>query len=423
MQEGVGFAVDQPLTSKDKSWTYAVKESGDYQLGLAWVEVESGDNVAVEIFTNGTKRVKALYAPAGEVTRFEARLENLAVNDTITVKVTSNGGRYRAGYQIAFSTPTFDGLPLFDVATYGAVGDGITDDFAAIHAAVTAAKNAGGRIIQFNGAKTYRSIGLDDGTVETLIDLEETENIKIEGNGARVVLHPPDRFTNIRYAENIQVDGFTIDYDPIPYYQGTITDINMTNLTIDIDVPERYPIPVVGAISNQVQTGLGRTGELFAYQHEIDAKPDVLVLGKALGGGVYPVSAALASHDVMSLLTPGDHGSTFGGNPLGAAVGRCVLDVILDERLTEKAAEHGAYLLERIKDLNSAAIRDVRGRGLLIGIEIRTGAGKARDYCARLLERGVLATDTHEQVIRLAPPLTIETNDVDWLLERIAEVL
>ena len=245
-QQTLGFAVDQPITTKDRSWTHAVKEAGDYQLGMAWVETRSGDSVALEIFTNSTHRVKALYAPAGEVTRFETRIEDLAPGDTITVKVTANGGTYRIGFEVAFTTPTFGGLQVFHVADYGAAGDGATDDFLAIQAAVSAAKDAGGGIVQFDGTKTYRSVGMSDLTDETLIELDFASNVKVEGNGARIVLHPPDHFASITYAENIQVDGFTIDYDPLNYYQGTITDINVTNMTIDIEVPERYPEPMVG---------------------------------------------------------------------------------------------------------------------------------------------------------------------------------
>ena len=246
----VNFRVEQPMTTLARSWTHTVGDPGDYQIGVAWVEVDSGAAVAVEVFKNGSERVKALTAPAGEVTRFENRIEGLAAGDTITVKITPNGGTYRAGYQIACSTPIFDGLSTFDVATYGAVGDGVTDDFAAIQAAVNAAKAAGGGIVQFDGSKTYRSVGLNDLTVEALIDLKNVANIKIAGNGATVMLHPPDRFATVSNAENIQIDGFTIDYDPIPYYQGTITDINVANLTIEIDVPERYPEPAVGVVTN-----------------------------------------------------------------------------------------------------------------------------------------------------------------------------
>jgi ornithine--oxo-acid transaminase len=176
-------------------------------------------------------------------------------------------------------------------------------------------------------------------------------------------------------------------------------------------------------ILDEIQTGLGRTGKLFAYEHERDASPDVLVLGKALGGGAYPVSAVLARRELMSLFTPGDHGSTFGGNPLAAAVGLAALEVIEGENLAPRAAELGDYLGARLRELRSAAVAAVRGRGLLVGVEIARSAGTARSYCERLLERGVLAKDTHEQVIRLAPPLVIERKEIDWLCEQLRAVL
>lgn len=240
------FEVDEPLTSATNEWTYTVGEAGDYQIGKAWVETQSGGDVAIEIFKNGLERIKALYAPAGEVTRFEMRLEDLQQDDEITVRLTPDGSTYRAEYQIAFGTPTFDGLPVFDVASYGAVGNGVTDDMAAIHAAVTAARHAGGGIIRLDGTKTYRAIGLTNNTIENLFDLYGAHDIKVEGNGANIILHPPDRLAWVHSSDNVQIDGLTVDYDPIPYYQGTIDAIDVANLTVDITVPERYAVPVVG---------------------------------------------------------------------------------------------------------------------------------------------------------------------------------
>ena len=175
-------------------------------------------------------------------------------------------------------------------------------------------------------------------------------------------------------------------------------------------------------VLDEIQTGLGRTGKLFAYQHELDAKPDLLVLGKALGGGVYPVSAVLADRAIMGLFRPGDHGSTFGGNPLAAAVGEASLDVIVDERLAARAAELGDYLLAQLRTLRSGSIAQIRGRGLLVGIEIAARAGTARTFAERLLELGVLSKDTHDQVIRLAPPLIIEEPEIDCLVDRLRSV-
>jgi ornithine--oxo-acid transaminase len=176
-------------------------------------------------------------------------------------------------------------------------------------------------------------------------------------------------------------------------------------------------------VLDEIQTGLGRTGKMFAYDHEPAAEPDLLVLGKALGGGVYPVSAVLASRAIMSLLRPGDHGSTFGGNPLAAAVGRMALRVIVHEHLAERAAEQGEYLFKKLRELRAPCIAEIRGRGLLVGIEITAAAGSARMFCERLLERGVLAKDTHAQVIRLAPPLIVDRVDLDWLVEQLRAVL
>jgi len=176
-------------------------------------------------------------------------------------------------------------------------------------------------------------------------------------------------------------------------------------------------------VLDEIQTGLGRTGKLFAHEHEPGAMADLLILGKALGGGVYPVSAVLASRAIMTLLKPGDHGSTFGGNPLASAVGAAALDVLVEERLTERAAELGAHLRAALATLRSDKIVEIRGRGLLIGIEIAVEAGTARKYCERLLERGVLAKDTHAQVNRLAPPLVIERAELDWLVTQLRDVL
>jgi ornithine--oxo-acid transaminase len=176
-------------------------------------------------------------------------------------------------------------------------------------------------------------------------------------------------------------------------------------------------------VLDEIQTGLARTGRMFAYEHESGAEPDVLVLGKALGGGVYPVSAVLASRALLTLFRPGDHGSTFGGNPLAAAVGRAALRVLVEERLAERAAAQGEYLFAKLRALQAPCITEIRGRGLLVGIEIAAAAGSARVFCERLAERGVLAKDTHEQVIRLAPPLIVERAELDWLVEQLRVVL
>jgi ornithine--oxo-acid transaminase len=174
---------------------------------------------------------------------------------------------------------------------------------------------------------------------------------------------------------------------------------------------------------DEIQTGFGRTGRQFAYQHDDAAKPDVLIVGKALGGGVYPVSAVLASRELMDVFVPGDHGSTFGGNPLAAAVAAAAIEVVTDERLAENAEAMGARLASGIESIATDKLASIRGRGLLIGIEIEPDAGTARDIALRLLERDVLAKDTHRQVLRLAPPLVVDAATIDWLIGRLRAVL
>ena len=175
-------------------------------------------------------------------------------------------------------------------------------------------------------------------------------------------------------------------------------------------------------IVDEVQTGLGRTGKVLACHHE-GVKPDAIILGKALGGGLLPVSAFCARESVMAVFRPGDHGSTFGGNALGAAVGLESLNVLIDEKLAERAATMGAYLLKRLKAISSPMIVDVRGKGLLIGLEIDTRRASARQFVETLLKHGVLSKDTHGTVARLAPPLIVDREQLDWGLARICEAL
>jgi ornithine--oxo-acid transaminase len=170
---------------------------------------------------------------------------------------------------------------------------------------------------------------------------------------------------------------------------------------------------------DEIQSGLGRTGKLFAYMHE-GIKPDVLIVGKALAGGFYPVSAVLASSGILGVFRPGDHGSTFGGNPLGCAIARTAMRVLIEEKMVERSAELGAYFLSRLQSLRSPAIKEVRGRGMWIGIELKQ---MARPYCEALKEEGILCKETHDRVIRIAPPLIITREEIDWAVERIAKVL
>lgn len=175
-------------------------------------------------------------------------------------------------------------------------------------------------------------------------------------------------------------------------------------------------------IADEIQTGLGRTGRMLACDHE-GVRPDVVVLGKALSGGMYPVSAVLASREVLGVFHPGDHGSTFGGNPLACAVAREALRVVVDENLCQRATEQGEYLLARLREIESPHVALCRGRGLLIGVVLHQKSGGARRFCHALKERGILAKDTHGTVIRFAPPLVVSREDLDWALESIAAVL
>lgn len=172
-------------------------------------------------------------------------------------------------------------------------------------------------------------------------------------------------------------------------------------------------------VCDEIQSGLGRTGELFAFMHE-RIRPDVVIVGKALSGGFYPVSAVLASKEVLGVFHPGDHGSTFGGNPLACAVARAALRVLIDENMVRNSAVLGQYFLERLREIRSSNVKEVRGKGMWIGIELHTAA---RPYCEALKQEGLLCKETHDHVIRIAPPLTITKEEINWAVERIRKVL
>jgi ornithine--oxo-acid transaminase len=172
-------------------------------------------------------------------------------------------------------------------------------------------------------------------------------------------------------------------------------------------------------VCDEIQAGLGRTGRLFAHQWE-QVRPDMVIIAKALAGGCYPISAVLARKEVLGVFKPGDHGSTFGGNPLACAVARAALQVLVDEKLVERSAELGAYFLDQLRALHSPLIKEVRGRGLWIGVELTTAA---RPYCERLMGLGMLCKETHDRVIRLAPPLVITREEIDWAVATLSSVL
>ncbi len=172
-------------------------------------------------------------------------------------------------------------------------------------------------------------------------------------------------------------------------------------------------------MADEIQSGLGRTGKLFACMHE-SVRPDVLIIGKALAGGFYPVSAVLASREILGVFQPGDHGSTFGGNPLACALARTALRILVDEKLIERSAELGAYFLAKLQAIQGPVVREVRGRGLWLAIELNTDA---RPYCEALKNEGILCKETHNTIIRIAPPLVINRDEIDWAAARLAKVL
>jgi ornithine--oxo-acid transaminase len=194
--------------------------------------------------------------------------------------------------------------------------------------------------------------------------------------------------------------------------------------------PDRYLANVAEICNNknvllivdEIQTGLGRTGKIFASQHS-GIRPDIVIIGKALSGGFYPISAVLADEPLLGLFTPGEHGSTFGGNPLAAAIARAALKVLRDEKLSERAEQLGTYFIEQLIEIPSPHVKEVRGKGLLIGVELWSKAQGARRFCEALKEHGILAKETHEHVIRLTPPLVIDKETIDWALPHIREVL
>ncbi|MFA6980382.1 MAG: ornithine--oxo-acid transaminase [Ignavibacteriaceae bacterium] len=175
-------------------------------------------------------------------------------------------------------------------------------------------------------------------------------------------------------------------------------------------------------IADEIQSGLGRSGKLFAFEYE-KIRPDAVIIGKALSGGCYPVSAVLADRQLLGVFNPGDHGSTFGGNPLGAAIARESIKVLIEEKLVENSFEMGNYFREKLNGIKSKHIKEIRGKGLFIGVELFPEAGGARRFCEALKDRGLLCKETHTNVIRFAPPLVITKEEIDWAMEKVAEVL
>lgn len=272
------------------------------------------------------------------------------------------------------------------------------------------------------------------------VPADRAEIITVEGNFQGRTISIISYSTEAQYKEGF--GPFTPGFVTIPYGDAVAFEEAITPNTAAISIepvqgeagvvvpPDGYLKDIrdicdrhnVLFIADEIQTGLGRTGKMMACDHE-GVRPDILVLGKALGGGVYPVSAVLADKEVLGLLRPGDHGSTFGGNPLAAAVGRAALEVIVEEKLPENAAVMGHLFRDYLDEINSPHIKEVRGKGLLIGVELKPTAGGARRFCEVLKMRGILAKETHENTIRFAPPLIIDADTIHSIMPDIREVL
>lgn len=264
---------------------------------------------------------------------------------------------------------------------------------------IAAAGNFHGRTTTLISLSTELSYREDFGPFTpgfTLVPYGDIESIRkaISPNTAAVLLEP------------IQGEGGVIV--PPPGYLQSVAQLCHDNEVL--------------FVADEIQTGLGRTGKMFGCDHE-GVRPDIVIVGKALSGGFYPVSAILADEPLLGLFAPGEHGSTFGGNPLAAAVARAALAVIRDERLPERAQEMGTYFSEQLAEMPSPHVKEVRGKGLLIGVELMPQAGGARRFCEALQKKGILAKETHEHVIRFAPPLVIDKATIDEVLPAIREVL
>jgi ornithine--oxo-acid transaminase len=277
----------------------------------------------------------------------------------------------------------------------------------------------------------YQSKGVPDGRAEI---------IACSGNfhGRTIAIVAMSDETQYQAGFGPFPEGFKlVDYGDVAALENTITPNTAAFLVEPIQGEGGIIIPPQGylkacqelcrknnvlLIADEIQTGLGRTGKFLACEHE-DIVPDGLLLGKALGGGIMPVSMFLSRADVMDVFTPGDHGSTFGGNPLAATIGLEALNILVDDKLSEASSSNGKYLLQRLEELKSPLITDIRGRGLFVGIEIDPAKASARRVCEELMRRGLLSKETHETVVRLAPPLVITREQIDWAVQQIGEVL
>jgi ornithine--oxo-acid transaminase len=289
----------------------------------------------------------------------------------------------------------------------------------AVETAIKAARKWGYKVKGVPGGQAEILVftGNFHGRTTTIVGFSDEEQYK-DGFGPFApgfTMLPYGDLDAVRRAMNPNVVGVLIE--PIQGESGIIIPPDGYLKGIEAACREHRALLMV----DEIQSGLGRTGTLFAFEHE-KVRPDVVIIGKALAGGFYPVSAVLADDEVMGMFTPGDHGSTFGGNPLGAAVAREAVRVLVDEKMIENSAELGRYFLDKLGTIESRWIKEVRGRGLWIGVELEPAAGGARRFCEALAEKGLLCKETHEHTIRFAPPLVITREELDWAFERVAAV-
>jgi len=295
--------------------------------------------------------------------------------------------------------------------------------------------NSGAEAVE-TAIKTVRKWGY---TVKGVPD-DQAEIIVCENNfhGRTISIVSFSTNSNARSGFGPFTPGFkVIPFDDVQSLERAITPNTVAFLVEPIQGEAGVIIPQAGylkaakelcekhrviLILDEIQTGLGRTGKLLAEEHD-GIEADLTLIGKALSGGFYPVSAVLSNTEVMSVLQPGEHGSTFGGNPLACAIARAALKVLVEEGLIDNAASMGAYFLEGLKQIVNPYIKEMRGKGLMIGVEFYPEAGGARQYCVKLKEKGLLCKETHDHIIRLAPPLVITKEEVEWALERIESVL
>jgi ornithine--oxo-acid transaminase len=290
----------------------------------------------------------------------------------------------------------------------------------AVETAIKAARKWGYRVkgVADGQAEILVFTGNFHGRTTTIVGFSDDDQYK-DGFGPFTpgfTLLPYGDLEAVRKAMNPNVVGILIE--PIQGESGIIIPPDGYLTSIAALCREHRSLLIV----DEIQSGLGRTGRMFAFEHE-GLRPDIVIIGKALAGGFYPVSAILADDEVMNVFAPGDHGSTFGGNPLGCAVAREALRVLIDEKLIDNSAKLGAYFMERLRTVKSSKIAEIRGRGLWIGLQLTPEAGGARKYCEALQAKGLLCKETHVDTIRFAPPLCITKDELDWALERVAAVV